>query len=219
MGKQIKIGDVSKLASGKQSTSASANNFREKIFKSEYSSLIKHYHDNTYKMIDENMKAYKKRVLNSQSPEIALAYIMATQVPLISYLELRALKDGNRIMKYPERLYENSDYAPFEEVIIKNENYNQTRHVMTCIGTNVVNMGVATFVKGINIGKSEEEIRLDLTKMFEERRQKELEIVGLASYPSMEMLEKNFEKVKMQIEDAISEIKDANFLGQLGEEK
>ena len=201
--KKIKVDDVGELANKKQSTNESANNFREKMFKAEYSTLIKYYHDNTYKMIDESIRSYKKRVIKSQSPEIALAYIMATQIPLISYLDLRSKKEQSKLFEHPERLFENKDYAPFEEVIIKNGNYNQVKHALNCLGTNAVNMGFATYVKGKKSGKTDEQIKQDINEILEFRKKQEVKIINFTNYPNIERLEENCEKIKLQIEEAI----------------
>lgn len=177
----------------------------KRMFETEYKALNKYFYEQAYLMLDKNLRLHKEQIKKAKMPAFALAYIKASQTPLILYLEKRSRYRRDLAIEYPERLYENKDYEKFEDIVRERGSYSQVKDLMPCIGTNVVKTGLQMYITGKAEGISDETIMKDLKTKLHSRRMADCDLVEFAAYPNMKMLDQNIDKVKQQIQEAIVE--------------
>jgi len=152
---------------------------KQKAFEHDAYMWRRYYHNNRYTLQPRGeLLKFKKDIIKSGRSERALAYLMSSQDPMVEYWETRTKEWRTTIMEYPERLYENREFADWEQVIIKNGTYLEMLEAAKCSGTNIVALLMAAYEKAEGINKKED-FEKDFNTVYNARYNSEGELYKL----------------------------------------
>ena len=160
---------------------------------------------------DQNAKARMQKILATRSSERALAFVEASQTPLIYHFEdPKFFKKFGHWMAPKFKIGENNlfkcgYYEDFIKIIKENGTYRENLLLAKCIGVDFVDIGKTIYDKAVESGIGKEELKADLRDVFNRRYGAEFELVNGVYGENHKDVERRLMRAKEELEKELEQ--------------